>query len=186
MSENKKAECWRCSQHILSIFLWTQRIGELSSIKDVDKEEYYKKKMAEFRDEDDSLLTNYSRIPQIASDFTDWRYEKMQEVVSFCKKRDLIPPNFFQECLNLDLIKQNDEAKLNPGERKIVEDFKEKYYKENWQTVLMKMMRYKKPMVANAHWLTKESLKMESGSEVFIHVAWLKPGRHTYLISHNS
>ena len=142
--------------------------------------------MAEFRDEDDSLLTNYSRIPQIASDFTDWRYEKMQEVVSFCKKRDLIPPNFFQECLNLDLIKQNDEAKLNPGERKIVEDFKEKYYKENWQTVLMKMMRYKKPMVANAHWLTKESLKMESGSEVFIHVAWLKPGRHTYLVSHNS
>lgn len=68
---------------------------------------------------------------------------------------------------------------------KTVAEFKEQYYKGNWEIVLMKMMRYKKPMVANAHWLTKESLKMEGGSEVFIHLAWVKPGRHTYVISHN-
>jgi len=48
----------------------------------------------------------------------------------------------------------------------------------------MKTMRYKKPMVANAHWLSKESLKVDSESEVYIFLGWLKPGRHTYVINH--
>ena len=46
------------------------------------------------------------------------------------------------------------------------------------------MMRFKKPLVANAHMLTKESLKVEPGAPVYITVAWMKPGRHTYAIKY--
>ena len=31
---DEKNECWFCGQHILSLFIWTPRIGQLSSIKD--------------------------------------------------------------------------------------------------------------------------------------------------------
>ena len=40
---DKKSECWRCSQHILTIFLWTPRIGDLTCDKDEAKIQYYKK-----------------------------------------------------------------------------------------------------------------------------------------------
>ena len=31
---DSKHECWHCSQHILTLFIWTPRIGQLSAIKD--------------------------------------------------------------------------------------------------------------------------------------------------------
>lgn len=49
----------------------------------------------------------------------------------------------------------------------------------------MQMMRFKKPMVANAHELTAQSLKVDPSHPVYIHMAWCKPGLHTYCISHN-
>ena len=76
--------------------------------------------MTEIRDDDDSLPMNMSKTPMIASGFNDWRYEKMFEVVEFCMTKDLNPPNFFQECLDNDLINGKDEAKLIPGEIAIV------------------------------------------------------------------
>ncbi len=34
--------------------------------------------------------------------------------------------------------------------------------------------------------MTKESLKTDSDSKVYIHVDWVKPGKHTYLVHHVS
>ena len=34
IATDKKAECWRCGQHILALFLWAPRIGALTSEKD--------------------------------------------------------------------------------------------------------------------------------------------------------
>ena len=71
-------------------------------------------------------------------------------------------------------------------ERHIVENTKSQYYANNWKSVLMTMMRYKKPMVANAHQLTEESLKHDSKQPFYMFLAWLKPGRHTFVISHRA
>ena len=37
VSSDKKDECWHCGQHILTLFLWTPRIGSLTSDKDTEK-----------------------------------------------------------------------------------------------------------------------------------------------------
>lgn len=63
---------------------------------------------------------------------------------------------------------------------------KEAYYRFNWQTVLMRMVRYKKPMVANAHCMTQENLKADPESPIYVHMTWVKPGRHTYAISNDN
>jgi len=41
----KKSECWSCTQQILTIFLWTPRIGQLTCDKDKIKTAYYQDKV---------------------------------------------------------------------------------------------------------------------------------------------
>ena len=140
------------------------------------------------RNTDKSLPMNNSYTPLIAGTFNDWHFEKMQEVVKFCQNSDYEPPNFLQECVNEGLIngKAVSIGKLNTDQKQVFDEYKTNYYKENWQTVLMRNMRYKKPMVANAHQLTLESLKVDPNSPVYIHLAWIKPGRHTYVVNQAS
>ena len=47
------------------------------------------------------------------------------------------------------------------------------------------MVKYK-PLVVNAHQLTKESLKMDPNSPLYVHIDWVKPGRHTFVIKHDA
>ena len=58
----------------------------------------------------------------------------------------------------------------------------EKYYKENWSKVIMKIMRYKNPLIANAHMMTSITNKIDSESKIYFHIDWLRPGRQTFLI----
>ena len=72
---------------------------------------------------------------------------------------------------------------MNEVERNIIKGRKESYYATHWQAVLMRMLSFKKPMVANAHMITAESLKVDPTHPMYIHIAWVKPGRHTYCVS---
>ena len=58
----------------------------------------------------------------------------------------------------------------------------EKYYNENWSKVIMKIMRYKNPLIANAHMMTSITNKIDSESKIYFHIDWLRPGRQTFLI----
>lgn len=78
--DDKKYECWKCSQHILTIFFWSPRIGILTSDKDLKKTEYYKRMIYETRDESDNLIMNKSFTPVIAGTHNDWHHEYMIEV----------------------------------------------------------------------------------------------------------
>ena len=49
----------------------------------------------------------------------------------------------------------------------------------------MRIGRFRKPMVANAHKLTLQSLKVDPNFPVYIHFDWVKPGRRTYVVSHD-
>ena len=70
---DKQNECWRCSQHILTIFLWTPRIGDMTSEKDAEKVKYYKNTLESRRDMDEFLPGNMSRTPMICATFNNWQ-----------------------------------------------------------------------------------------------------------------
>ena len=43
--DNRKDECWKCSQHVLTIFLWNPQIGKTTCEKDPVKQKYYTDKL---------------------------------------------------------------------------------------------------------------------------------------------
>ena len=47
-------------------------------------------------------------------------------------------------------------------------------------------MRYKNPLIANAHLMTSLTTKIDPESKLFFHIDWLKPGRHTFLVQHDN
>ena len=47
-------------------------------------------------------------------------------------------------------------------------------------------MRYKNPLVANAHMMTSITNKIDTESKIYFHIDWLRPGRQTFLIQHDN
>ena len=50
----------------------------------------------------------------------------------------------------------------------------------------MKILRFKNPLVANAHMLTSITNQIDPNTKVYFHLDWLKPGRHTFIINHDN
>ena len=186
LTDKRQEQCWYCGQYVLTLFIWTPRIGALSQIKDPQKLQYYKKKIEFLRDNDELLESNDSRTPYVAGSFNDFRYEKMSDAIDFCCLRDINAPDFMTQLVHEGHIRSENAQSgfLSQEEYDIVNQRKRDYYKTNWQQTIMKMCRYKKPMVANAHYMTNENLKYDPSQPVYIHVAWVRPGRHVYAISH--
>ena len=59
--------------------------------------------------------------------------------------------------------------------------FRKNYYSERWPTLLMEMIPYHKPMIANVQSLTSISEEFELG-DIYIHCTFLKPGLHSYVV----
>ena len=59
------------------------------------------------------------------------------------------------------------------------------YYIDNWQQVILRMLRYKKPLVSNATKITQVSLHNDPNQKIYGFVDWVKSGRHNYCISHH-
>ena len=72
--DDKKDECWKCGQYVLTLFLWNPRIGALTSDKDPVKTKYYKEQMDSMRDTDELFPMNMSSTPLFASSFNGWKY----------------------------------------------------------------------------------------------------------------
>ena len=52
----------------------------------------------------------------------------------------------------------------------------------------MRSLRYKKPLVANSLYLTPEIFDLETvdvSRHVYVHVAFVRPGKHTFCISND-
>ena len=50
---------------------------------------------------------------------------------------------------------------LDNKDKAILKEVEESHYKKHWQHVLMKICRYRKALVANAHKLTQASLQKD-------------------------
>ena len=69
----------------MTLFIWTPRIGQLAGSKDRGMIDYYKSRIEAHLDFD--LLAGgleLAAVPEIASTFTDWRYQRMRNVIDFC------------------------------------------------------------------------------------------------------
>lgn len=75
---------------------------------------------------------------------------------------------------------------MNKAEFKKLEEFKEDYYKQNWSKLILKHLRYQNPNIANAQAMSQLSIKMNPNEQIYFHVAWLKPGRTSYVIEQTS
>ena len=67
-------------------------------------------------------------MPIFASSFNGWHFQKMQEVVPYCMKNDLSPPNFTEECVADGLIKPQKDGRLTEDMQKTVQLYAEAYY----------------------------------------------------------
>ena len=98
-------------------------------------------------------------------------------MIPFCEENDPDPPDFVDICVRENLIR--DETDLN---KKVIDKRIQEYYHVNWQKVILNIMRYKNPLIANAHLMTSLTNKIDTESKLYFHIDWLKPGRHTFLI----
>ena len=46
-------------------------------------------------------------------------------------------------------------------------------------------MKFKNPLVANAHALTSLTSKVDQSNKNYFHIDWVRPGRHTFLVEHD-
>ena len=135
---------------------------------------------------DEDFMPVYHSTPRIAGAFNGWHYHYMREIVPFVEENDASPPDFAKLCLDELKLKQWQYEIMDEKAQKIVAARKQQYYEENWSTLIMRVLRYKNPLVANAHKLTSVTSKIDPGSKVYFHVDWVKPGRHVFLVQHDS
>lgn len=69
---------------------------------------------------------------------------------------------------------------------KAVEDRKNQYYHQNWAKLIMKIVRFKNPLVANAHMLTNITNQIDANQKIYFHLDWVRPGRHTFVVQHDN
>lgn len=65
MLTDVKDECFYCGQHLLTLFLWTPRIGQLSCLDTPGIEDYYRKRI-EGNFADDDFMVDLAAEPKIA------------------------------------------------------------------------------------------------------------------------
>ena len=88
----------------------------------------------------------------------------MREVTEFCKANDPSPPDFVSEMVEDGLIRQeceNDRSRMTAHDKKLVSAKLDHFYETHWSSVIMSIMQYKNPLVANAHALTTLSTKVD-------------------------
>lgn len=135
----QKDECWICGLHIITLFVWTPRIGKLASTKESSTIEYYKKEMEKLRSTWRAPPSHETGVPFIFGQFTNWQPVQMQEVIPYCMKNDEDQPDFLQECINNGKIRPycvGAEAEpLTYAESNALMIVKEAYYREHWHRI---------------------------------------------------
>ena len=59
------------------------------------------------------------------------------------------------------------------------------YYEAKWSSVIMSIMQYRSPLVANAHALTSISASVDPSHKMYFHIDWVRPGKHIFVVEHD-
>ena len=114
-------ECYVCEQHVIALYIFTPRIGIISSIKDQEEVSYYKERISNFNSSKAGADTNHlavkntsegppdeeHSIPNFASANTDWKYQPMRDVTELCATHDLNRPKFLKMAIRLGRVSEN-------------------------------------------------------------------------------
>ena len=100
-----------------------------------------------------------------SSAFTDWHQKPMREIIQFCTENDADPPNFIPELIQQGLIRPEcglpHNAPMKDFEKSKIDTKLKDYYDNNWSSVIINILNFKNPLVANAHALTSISAKVD-------------------------
>ena len=101
---NQKDECWICGHYIMTVFIWTPRIGAIAKEQDPKICDHYKKEIDRQRPNWLMQPGQHDGAPYINGPFTGWEPVRMKEVVPYCIEHDPLKPDFVQECINEQII----------------------------------------------------------------------------------
>ena len=158
-------------------------------IKNEDEIDYYRDELDNLNKTDKRSVvtpTTYSNpIPKIATETTGWLYKKMHDITELCQAGDINRPNFVRMAANQKKLPSNRAGAkwLSDEEQLLVDQTEFEYYKEYWQTVIKRMLRFQKPLITNAHKVTKLSIDNDPYQKIYCHIEFVRPGRHHYCIT---
>lgn len=113
----------------------------------------------------------------------------MQDIKEFVETYDPEPPSYINELIEDGLIRAAcgapDHAKMNEHESNLHKVKMDHYYEENWAKIILKFFPDKNPLITNSDSLSSLSSSVDKLNGLFFYCAWVKPGRHTYLIKHD-
>ena len=162
---DQREECWHCDLHVLTLFVWTPRIGQLAGSRDEGMIKYYQNKININIDEE-FIPESGLDPPKIASQFTDWRYKEMRNVVEFCTENDPYKPNFMERLTKDKIIRKEcappSNSPMNGHEKKLLVNHVNEYYRKNWPRIILIIMRYQNPLVANVNQISSLSSEMDT------------------------
>ena len=114
----------------------------------------------------------------------------MREVIPYVRKHDPYPPDVRPGLIADGLIRNEVGEPYNKppnkGEQLYIEQKLTSYYNKNWPTIIMRILKFRAPLVANGQSLTSESIKVDPSNPIYFHVDWLRPGKHVYLVEHDN
>lgn len=99
MHTEQKDECWICAHSIMTVFIWSHRIGQVASTDESITIGYYKTQIEKVKPTWKTVPSYAGGDPYILGNFTNWQPVKMQEVVPFCIENDEYQPDFKVECV---------------------------------------------------------------------------------------
>ena len=112
-------ECWHCGQHVLGLFLWNQRLGQIAGEKNEDKVKYYHNYTDSLK-ADENFQPSVEYTPTIYARFTNWSPTVMREVTEFCKACNIDPLNIREEAIKMGILRKetiDESVELTEGER---------------------------------------------------------------------
>ena len=75
---------------------------------------------------------------------------------------------------------------MNAHEQNLHKVKMDHYYEENWAKIIMKFFPDKNPLITNSQSLSSLSSSVDKLNGLYFYCTWIKPGRHTYLIKHDT
>ena len=84
----QKDECWICAHHILTVFVWTPRVGQLAQERDPVVYDHYKQQLDEVRKTWAYPPSFFDGAPFILGPFTNWEPRRMQQAIEYSMKND--------------------------------------------------------------------------------------------------
>ena len=99
-------------------------------------------------------------------------------------------PDFIEILINEGIIRKvcgpPENQELAEQEKQFLDQQINQYYKENWSHIILTIMRYKNPLVANVNQISSISHDLLQEQDIYFHIDWMKPGRHVYTIEHSN